>query len=136
MRRPARKSRKNLVTRRIFLGIGILSLLYPLYAFIGFRLPRKPQRIEVAKQILPGQFRLFPNFILFARENRVWAVSRKCTHLGCTLHYVEKDDLLECPCHQSRFSTDGRLLNGPAKAALKTYPVEIRQDPPFYIVTL
>jgi len=136
MRRPASKSRRILVTRRIFLGIGIVSLLYPLYRFIGFRLPRKPQRIEVAKQILPGQFRLFPNFILFARKDRVWAVSRKCTHLGCTLHYVEKDDLLECPCHQSRFSSDGRLLNGPAKAPLNTYPVEKRQDPPYYVVTL
>ena len=136
MRRPTSKSRRTLVTRRIFLGIGIVSLLYPLYRFIGFRLPRKPQRIEVAKQILPGQFRLFPNFILCARKERVWAVSRKCTHLGCTLHYVEKDDLLECPCHQSRFSSDGRLLNGPAKAPLKTYPVEKRQDPPYYVVTL
>jgi Rieske Fe-S protein len=136
MHRPPRKSRKILITRRIFLGTGILSLLYPLYRFIGFRLPRKPQRIEVAKQILPGQFRLFPNFILFAREDSVWAISRKCTHLGCTLHYVEKDDLLECPCHQSRFSSGGRLLNGPAKAPLKTYPVEKRDDPPYYIVTL
>ena len=136
MRRSASKSRRALITRRIFLGLGILSLLYPLYRFIGFRLPRKPQRIEIAKPILPGQFRLFPNFVLFAREDRVWAVSRKCTHLGCTLHYVEKDDLLECPCHQSRFTSDGRLLNGPAKSPLTTYPVEKRDDPPFYIVTL
>ena len=131
-----RLSRRALTTRRIFLGLGLLSLLYPILRFIGFRLPRKPQLIEVAKKIAPGKQQLFPQFILFARDDRVWAVTRKCTHLGCTLHYVEKEDLLECPCHQSRFATDGRLLNGPAKTPLTTYPVEQRQEPPFYIVTL
>jgi Rieske Fe-S protein len=131
-----RKSRRALTTRRIFLGLGLLALLSPILRFIGFRLPKKPQLVEVTKKISPGKQLLFPGFILFAREDRVWAVTRRCTHLGCSLHYVEKDDLLECPCHQSRFAIDGRLLNGPAKKPLKTYPVEQRQEPPFYIVTL
>ncbi len=136
MRRPPRRSRRSLLTRRSILAVGVLAFLYPLLRFIGFRVPRKPQRIEITKHLLPGQFHSTPQFILFTSESKVWAVARRCTHLGCTLHYLEKEDILECPCHQSRFSKDGLVLNGPARKALKVYPVEQRDTSPFYIVTL
>lgn len=136
MNKSARKFPLHLLTRRSVLALGFFAFLYPLLRFIGFRIPRKPQRIEIARQLLPGQFLLHPHFILFVRGNNVWAVARKCTHLGCMLHYREKEDFLECPCHQSRFSKEGQVLNGPARNPLKVYPVEKRDKSPFYIVTL
>ena len=36
-----------------------------------------------------------------------------CTHLGCTLPWVEIDRKFICPCHLGMFSGDGRLLGGP-----------------------
>ncbi len=40
---------------------------------------------------------------------------KRCTHLGCKLHYNPIDKTYECPCHGSRFSYDGKLKNDPAK---------------------
>ena len=46
-----------------------------------------------------------------------------CTHAGCAVKEVEKQQI-KCPCHGSRFSiTDGSAVGGPAKAPLA--PVEL-----------
>lgn len=43
----------------------------------------------------------------------------KCPHLGCALAYNPEEDSFDCPCHGSRFKTDGTLLNGPANQNLE-----------------
>ncbi|MDP3478798.1 MAG: ubiquinol-cytochrome c reductase iron-sulfur subunit [Desulfoprunum sp.] len=116
--------------------LGGLALLHPILRFIGFHVPRKPLRVEVTQRLVPGKFFLSPQFILFATESKFWAVSRKCTHLGCTLNYNENEDILICPCHQSHFSKEGLVLHGPAQNPLKIYEVEKRESSPFFIVTM
>jgi len=126
MSEKANHSRRSFLRRGLdlatlaFLGAG----LYPVLSFVGFRLPRKPVRVVINKRIPVGGFWLEHNFVLFVREGRQWAVSRKCTHLGCRLNINESAGKLICPCHQSKFDFDGRRLAGPAKLDLPTYPVE------------
>lgn len=48
------------------------------------------------------------------------AVSTRCTHLGCQLSWNGSEGTWDCPCHGSRFTKDGTLLEGPAKKALKS----------------
>jgi nitrite reductase/ring-hydroxylating ferredoxin subunit len=122
--------------RRIFLGLGLLAFCYPLLRFIGFKLPSQPRLFEVKKKLTNGAFHLEPDFILFAGENGPWALSRKCTHLGCKLNYREKERLLECPCHQSRFNVQGEVLAGPAKRNLPRFKVEKLNDDSGYLVTI
>jgi cytochrome b6-f complex iron-sulfur subunit len=47
----------------------------------------------------------------------VAALSAICTHQGCPLGYQAPE--VVCPCHQSRFALDGRVLHPPATAPLK-----------------
>jgi len=42
------------------------------------------------------------------------AVSAKCTHLGCAVHWNSAERSWDCPCHASRFDIEGNVLHGPA----------------------
>jgi len=54
----------------------------------------------------------------------VHAVSITCTHMGCTLHWNGAETSWDCPCHGSRFATDGGVLNGPAVEPLEHIHVD------------
>jgi glycine/D-amino acid oxidase-like deaminating enzyme/nitrite reductase/ring-hydroxylating ferredoxin subunit len=58
------------------------------------------------------------------RTGIVHAVSVTCTHLGCTLQWNDAEATWDCPCHGSRFSHVGRVLEGPATTDLETVPVD------------
>ena len=47
-------------------------------------------------------------------EGTVHAVSPRCSHLGCPLHWNTAEASWDCTCHGSRFSPDGAVLDGPA----------------------
>jgi len=49
------------------------------------------------------------------------ALTKICTHQGCTVTFNSSTDKIECPCHGSIFSTGGSVLQGPATSSLKTY---------------
>lgn len=44
----------------------------------------------------------------------VHAVSPVCTHLGCTVTWNTAETTWDCPCHGSRFTCEGKVIQGPA----------------------
>ena len=38
----------------------------------------------------------------------------RCPHLGCALRYNKAEHTWDCPCHGSRFTEDGELIDNPA----------------------
>ena len=45
---------------------------------------------------------------------------KRCPHLGCALKWNKNERSWDCPCHGSRFSREGKLLNNPATGDIKT----------------
>ena len=56
------------------------------------------------------------------------ALSRTCTHLGCSIPWVEKEMKFACPCHASVFDITGNVIEAPAPRALDIYPIVIENN--------
>ena len=54
------------------------------------------------------------------------ALSPVCTHLGCLVD-IEGAELV-CPCHDSAFDREGRVLRGPAQRALRRLPAALTSE--------
>lgn len=52
-------------------------------------------------------------------QGSLHAVSAVCTHLGCVVEWNRAERTWDCPCHGSRFRTDGGVIQGPAKRDLE-----------------
>lgn len=51
--------------------------------------------------------------------NLLTPTSPRCTHLGCALKWNPREHSWDCPCHGSRFTGEGKLLENPAQKHLK-----------------
>jgi menaquinol-cytochrome c reductase iron-sulfur subunit len=58
-------------------------------------------------------------------QSNVIAYGPQCTHLGCAYHWEEQSHTFLCPCHNSEFSLDGKVLSGPAPRPLDRYQVMV-----------
>jgi cytochrome b6-f complex iron-sulfur subunit len=67
-----------------------------------------------------GQF-----YLVRLADGGFLALSSKCTHLGCTVPWNEKQRSFPCPCHASTFDEKGDVLSPPATRALDLFPVVI-----------
>ena len=52
-------------------------------------------------------------------KGQLHTYSAICTHLGCTVIWNNSEKSFDCPCHGSRFSPSGNVINGPANTALE-----------------
>ena len=76
----------------------------------------------------PGTVTAIPSgqfYLACLADGSLLALSRTCTHLGCTLPWVEEKKQFVCPCHGSTFSLTGEVITSPAPRPLDTFPVRI-----------
>jgi menaquinol-cytochrome c reductase iron-sulfur subunit len=67
-------------------------------------------------------------WVVKRRDGSVVAFDPQCTHLGCAYHWEERKSQFVCPCHNSLFSIDGKVLGGPAARPLVRYEVKVEGD--------
>lgn len=51
-------------------------------------------------------------------DGKLYVVDTTCTHMGCEVNWNSAETTWDCPCHGSRFSYDGQVLEGPADQPL------------------
>jgi Rieske Fe-S protein len=71
-----------------------------------------------------GGFAYKGDIIIIRSTDTVYlALSKVCTHSQCTVTYNSSTSELPCPCHGSKFTKEGAVVNGPATSPLKKYNV-------------
>jgi cytochrome b6-f complex iron-sulfur subunit len=124
-------------SRRVFLtGVGVfgLTVIGAAVGLFRFLIPNieygKPKRFKVG---MPKDFpdktaTYLPDEKLFVvREGDTFmALSAVCTHLGCTVRANNAGDGgFLCPCHGSKFLSDGTNTTGPAPKPLEAYELSL-----------
>jgi glycine/D-amino acid oxidase-like deaminating enzyme/nitrite reductase/ring-hydroxylating ferredoxin subunit len=56
----------------------------------------------------------FSKNCLYHGEDHIEKKSAVCTHLGGIVHWNDIEKTWDCPCHGSRFNTNGNVIEGPA----------------------
>src|ERR1035437_9523288 len=54
-------------------------------------------------------------------SGKLHLVSAECTHLKCMVLWNNDEKSWDCPCHGSRFSYEGKVMNGPANTDLPAF---------------
>ncbi len=64
---------------------------------------------------------------VFSDDQGLYAISAICTHLGCLVARQE-DGEFDCPCHGSRFDSQGKVTKGPAPKPLLRLALSVSPD--------
>jgi cytochrome b6-f complex iron-sulfur subunit len=57
-----------------------------------------------------------------------YAVSAVCTHLGCVTQWKPDAEMIACPCHGSKFKSNGTKIEGPAPRPLPHFSITLTED--------
>jgi len=127
--------------RRTFLrwtwaGLGLAAVAEAAWVVVAFLRPRRAADAALSSLVVAGPIEQFePGSVTAFRQGKFYlvrledggflALYRQCTHLGCTVPWVEEERRFACPCHASSFDLRGEVLNPPAPRPLDTFAVRI-----------
>ena len=57
-----------------------------------------------------------------------YGLNAVCTHLGCTVPWVEAAGKFICPCHGSQYDTEGGVVRGPAPLPLALAHCDVNEN--------
>ncbi len=127
--------------RKLWAALGLVAVIEFITVGVAFLRPRKPGikegvfggiitagpidtfEVDSVTAYREGQF-----YLVRLQDGGFLAISRKCTHLGCTVPWIEKEKKFKCPCHASSFDIAGNVTSPPAPRALDLYRVKIENN--------
>ena len=93
---------------------------------------------EPATTFRAGNPDLYPvNSVTYLQDQQVYivrtstgfyAVSAVCTHLGCITQWKSDANMIACPCHGSKFQSNGTKIEGPAPRPLPHFAIQLSAD--------
>lgn len=98
---------------------GITSSMVSAMLLSDMVVGKKPDWAEVFS---PSRSIITPQLAVNAFEatvNLLTPSTKRCPHLGCALKWNSAEHSWDCPCHGSRFSSDGILLENPSTGNIK-----------------
>jgi glycine/D-amino acid oxidase-like deaminating enzyme/nitrite reductase/ring-hydroxylating ferredoxin subunit len=95
--------------------------------------------VDVAKHLIQGKLEMVPrdaedlqigegSVVMYNgqragaykdKAGKLYIVDTTCTHLGCECEWNSAEKSWDCPCHGSRYSYAGDVIEGPTKKALE-----------------
>jgi Rieske Fe-S protein len=99
------------------------NALFPFH-LLKDRLTSTNADIQSLDDLRPGEGGIFKSDdgkIAVYRDHRgeLHGCSSVCTHLACDVNWNRAERTWDCPCHGSRFSPEGKVINGPATRDLR-----------------
>jgi cytochrome b6-f complex iron-sulfur subunit len=142
MDEPKQQTAGSRSSRRSFfwtlgLSLGGLALLEYVVVAADFLRLRKRRavgdtgsivRAGPVEQFEPGSVTAFPQgkfYLARLAGGGFLALSRECTHLGCTVPWVADERRFVCPCHASAYDINGDVVSPPAPRPLDLFEVRI-----------
>ena len=86
---------------------------------IGFPEDFKDDKVTI-------DFKRSHNVWIVREQGKIFALSTICTHLGCTLNWLETDRKFKCPCHGCGFKSSGVNFEGPPPRPLDRYRIYLQ----------
>ena len=137
---PAGVSRRS-VLNILWAALGLAAVAEVLWLAVSFLRPSRAGGAEnqgngvvsagSPAAYAPGTVTAFQKgefYLVRLRDGGILALSCKCTHLGCTVPWVEKEKKFLCPCHASAFDITGSVIGSPADRALDIFRVSIENN--------
>jgi len=135
--RPADTPRREFLGR-VWKALGIVALLEFFGVGLSFLAPKREKEkagafggvimAGPAEKFAPGTVTAFREghfYLARLPDGGLLAISRKCTHLGCSVPWVAEEKRFICPCHASVFDIYGNVTNPPAPRALDLFPIRL-----------
>ncbi len=139
---PAEHSepRRSFLTK-LWLGLASVAFAEIVYLAISFLRPRRSKAREgefgtvidagAVDSFGRGTVTAFPRghfYLARLEDGGFLAMSRQCTHLGCTLPWIDEQQRFLCPCHSSAFDIRGSVVRAPAPRALDVFRIVIENN--------
>lgn len=127
--------------KKLWIILGIAAFAEVLWIIVSFLRPKKTTvgegevvdlieagpvdsfALESVTAFVRGQF-----YITRMKDGGFLALSRKCTHLGCSVPWEDNRKLFVCPCHASVFDITGNVVSAPAPRPLDLHPIIIENN--------
>lgn len=128
------------INRKDFIKGLMYVLLLPLFYILN-RMVKDHKRFGFVQQELrlsnaiPTGLSIFDKVIFYKSDQELKVYSARCTHLGCKINRVDGNEIV-CPCHGSRYNTDGKPIKGPSVKRLQELDFKLDSEMNEIIINL